>query len=51
MIGNDNDSDNDIPQLSAHTLAALQEFYDEEKHRQETTASQENHEVDEDWVC
>lgn len=45
------ESDDDIPQLSAHTLAALQEFYAKEKQRQESEASQENQEISEDWVC
>lgn len=43
------ESDDDIPQLSAHTLAALQEFYAKEKQRQESEVSQENQEISEDW--
>ena len=48
---NESDSDDDIPQLSAHTLEALQEFYTKEQQRLETEASQENKDIDEDWVC
>lgn len=46
---NESDSDDDIPQLSAHTLEALQEFYTKEQQRLETEASQENKDIDEDW--
>lgn len=49
-VESDNDSDDDIPQLSAQTLAALQGFYDEQKQR-EVSASEENDAIDEDWVC
>ncbi|KAJ7394395.1 EEF1A lysine methyltransferase 1 [Desmophyllum pertusum] len=47
-VESDNDSDDDIPQLSAQTLAALQGFYDEQKQR-EVSASEENDAIDEDW--
>lgn len=45
------DSDDDVPQLSAATLAALQEFYDEQKMDQ----GQDKNiysvgAVEEDWV-
>lgn len=45
----DNESDDDdIPQLSAHALAALQDFYDERN----TLATEETTlEIGEDWVC
>ena len=47
-----NESDDDIPQLSVHALAALQDFYDEQKKRDDMSASQENTvNIDEDWVC
>ncbi|PFX31229.1 EEF1A lysine methyltransferase 1-like [Stylophora pistillata] len=46
---NESDSDDDIPQLSAHTLDALQEFYTNEQQRLETEVSQENKDIDEDW--
>ena len=48
-MDSDNESDDDdIPQLSAHALAALQDFYDEQK----TFALEENtFKIDEDWVC
>ena len=43
----DNESDDDdVPQLSAHALAALQDFYDDQK----TLTSEENN-LGEDWVC
>ena len=50
-VESDNDSDDEIPQLSAHALAALQGFYDEQKQREEMLASEENAAIDEDWVC
>ncbi|XP_068754953.1 EEF1A lysine methyltransferase 1-like isoform X1 [Montipora capricornis] len=45
----DNDDSDDIPQLSAHTLAALQEFYNEEKEKQEKEASGGNIDMEENW--
>ncbi len=36
------DSDDDVPQLSAETLRALQEFYNEKESKKET-------DIDEDW--
>ena len=47
----DKNSDNgdDLPQLSAHTLTALQEFYSE-KERQEKEATEGNTDIDENWV-
>lgn len=36
------DDDDDVPQLSAETLKALQEFYAENKNK--------DNEIDEDWV-
>ena len=50
LIKNQVDSDDDLPQLSAHALAALQEFYNEEKQKQEKVASEGNTDVEEDWV-
>ena len=48
------DSDDDVPTLSAHTLAALQEFYNETKTAQDhgTTPSDQFTvgAVEEDWV-
>lgn len=49
------DSDDDIPQLSAATLAALQEFYTEERDGLvQSTAPVDKYSVgavEEDWVC
>ena len=45
------DEDSDVPQLSEHALAALQEFYAEQKHKKEQLTSEGNTEIDEDWVC
>lgn len=47
--------DDDAPQLSAHTLAALQEFYTEQNKQEQTLieAQQGNLkelEISEDWV-
>lgn len=45
------DSDDDIPQLSVATLAALQQFYDEQKVDQEQATDLNSvGAVDEDWV-
>lgn len=49
------DDDDDIPQLSSHTLAALQEFYLEQQQREGMKNSQGfNHysigSIEEDWV-
>ena len=50
------DSDEDSPQLSAHTLAALQEFYTEQKEQEDRLqTAQESGDVKnialgEDWV-
>lgn len=46
------DSDDDVVQLSSHAMAALQEFYAEQKQKEELAASQEpkNVDIDEDWV-
>ena len=49
QVKND-DSDDDLPQLSACALAALQEFCDEEKQRQEKLAKEGNTDIEEDWV-
>lgn len=51
----DSSDDDDVPQLSAHTLAALQEFYAEQE-QQESTKSGPDYDqfslgaVEEDWV-
>lgn len=51
-VERDSESDDDIPQLSVHTLAALQEFYSEQKERDEVSVSQQKTlDIDEDWVC
>ena len=47
---NDISDDDDIPQLSAHALAALQEFYHEEKQKQEKASFEGNTNVEENWV-
>ena len=48
MRSDSESDDDDIPQLSAHALAALQDFYDEQK----ILALEENTlKIDEDWVC
>ena len=50
------DSDDDSPQLSAHTLAALQEFYSEQKELEDKiqtaqeTGDVKDIELREDWV-
>ena len=49
------DSDDDVPQLSAHALAALQEFYTEQKQAEDNMAAlqlgQTKAEMpEEDWV-
>ena len=48
---NNESDDDDIPQLSAHALAALQDFYNEQEQRDDVSPSQENAvNIDEDWV-
>lgn len=49
------DDDDDIPQLSSHTLAALQEFYLEQQEREGMKTSQGFNQysigsIEEDWV-
>ena len=47
------ESEDDAPQLSAHTLAALQEFYAEQLQAERTCESAEDPSkarVEEDWV-
>ena len=50
------DSEDDSPQLSAHTIAALQEFYKEQKEQEDKlqaaqeTGDVKNIELGEDWV-
>ena len=47
------ESEDDAPQLSAHTLAALQEFYAEQLQTERTCESAEDPSkahVEEDWV-
>ena len=50
------DSEDDNPQLSAHTLAALQEFYKEQKEQEDKiqtaqeTGDVKNIALGEDWV-
>lgn len=49
------DDDDDIPQLSSHTLAALQEFYLEQQQREGMKTSQGFNQysigsIEEDWV-
>lgn len=49
------DDDDDIPQLSSHTLAALQEFYIEQQQRESMKTSEDFNQysvgsVEEDWV-
>lgn len=48
------DSDDDVPTLSAHTLAALQEFYNESSKAQGQSETQGDEfavgAVEEDWV-
>lgn len=49
------DNDDDIPQLSSHTLAALQEFYLEQQQREGMKTSQGFNQysigsIEEDWV-
>lgn len=53
-----NDSDDDVPQLSAETFLALQEFYNEEEQRsaiqlEVSQIAQSDADIDmsEDWVC
>lgn len=51
----DEDDDDDIPQLSSHTLAALQEFYLEQQQKEGRKTSQEFSQysigsIEEDWV-
>lgn len=49
----DSDDDDDVPQLSADTLAALQEFYAETGRAGQNTAKTDKFSVgavDEDWV-
>ena len=48
--------DDEVPQLSSHTLAALQEFYTEQSQQQQKLIdTQEGQvkdvELSEDWVC
>lgn len=49
------DDDDDVPQLSSHTLAALQEFYLEQQQREGMKTSQGFNQysvgsIEEDWV-
>ena len=46
------DSDDDVPQLSADTFLALQEFYQEQEEREKrlVSSADENATFDEDWV-
>lgn len=51
MGGSDDDDDDDAPRLSAHTLAALQEFYSESSLAGTTSKDQfAVGTVEEDWV-
>ncbi|KAM9172136.1 LOW QUALITY PROTEIN: EEF1A lysine methyltransferase 1 [Pangshura tecta] len=54
MGGGGDDDDDDIPQLSSHTLAALQEFYRDQRQREGTKISQGFKQysigsIEEDW--
>lgn len=50
----ESESDDEMPQLSAHALAALQEFYDDQNNKMRAVAAGFNNakdvEIDEDWV-
>ena len=52
MSNRNEDSDDDEPRLSAHALAALQEFYAEQQLKEEQVSSEEsqNAGIDENWV-
>lgn len=42
--------DKDMPQLSIHAHAAVQEFYHEEEQKQEKQSFKENTNVEENWA-
>lgn len=57
VVQESQDSDDDIPQLSSETFAALQEFYKEQENREEklknilnSTQKNDNLTFDENWV-
>lgn len=45
-----NSDDDDIPQLSAHACAALQEFFHEEMQKHEKESFEGNTNVEENWA-